>query len=174
MTDKNEPKKVIDERPSWDDTWMDVARTIGMRSRCVRRQVGAVITNRVNRLIATGYAGPPASLDVQGPCSMWCPRATEFAVPGTAYDDCLTIHAETNALVFVSRDQAAGGTIFVNSVPCWSCCKTIANSGLVRVVCELDLVNDAHRDPHRSIDFMQQCGMIVSVRTIEWSSHEPV
>lgn len=157
----------VDPRPSWDDTWMDVAKVVGRRSRCVRRQIGAVIINRENRLIATGYAGPPARLKAGGPCTYWCPRSKPDAAPGASYDDCLTIHAETNALIFVSRDSAAGGTIYVTSTPCFSCAKSISNSGLTRVVCEMDPIADAHRDPMRSILMMRACDMIVDIRTIE-------
>lgn len=142
---------------------MDIARVAGQRSLCVRRQVGAVVVNVSNRLVSTGYAGPPAGLKVNGSCFNWCPRAMPGGVSTSSYDNCATIHAEHNALLFVDRSSISGGTIYVTSVPCWVCAKSIANSGLVRVVFELDPVADAHRDPDRSIRLLKQCGLIVDV-----------
>jgi dCMP deaminase len=62
-------------RPSWDETWLSVARTIARRSLCSRDQVGAVVVSATNRLLETGYNGPPAGFqtDLQ-PCTEWCPR----------------------------------------------------------------------------------------------------
>lgn len=159
-----------DGRPTWEDTWMDVARVVGRRSRCVRRQVGAVVVNYDNRLIATGYAGPPAKWKAVGLCSQWCPRSAASSNPGASYHDCISIHAETNALLFVDRDSANGGTLFSTSVPCWACAKMISNSGLVRVVFEIDHVNDAHRNPLDAIKLMRDCGMIIVERNVEGTS----
>lgn len=75
-------------RSSWDDTWLRVAREVGTRSLCDRDQVGAVIVDPGNRIVATGYNGPPAGFDRTSrrltgttsdrselSCVDWCPRA---------------------------------------------------------------------------------------------------
>ena len=63
-------------RPSWDETWLSVARTVARRSLCSRDQVGAVVVSATNRLLETGYNGPPSGFqtDLQ-PCTEWCLRA---------------------------------------------------------------------------------------------------
>lgn len=160
------PAPWVDTRPSWDDTWMEVARVVGRRSRCVRRQVGAVAVDRRGRVIGTGVNGPPAGYKVYGPCDRWCERAT-VSDPGSSYESCFTVHAEMNLISFTSRDQLEGGTIYVSSVVCFDCAKVVANSGASRVVCEVDWTLDLHRHPARVIRFMRDCGMIVDTRTVE-------
>lgn len=150
------------QRPSWDETWLEVTRVVARRSRCVRRQVGAVATDRRGRVIGTGVNGPPAGFPGEGPCSNWCPRA-QGITPGADYDDDLSTHAEMNLVSFTSRDQLEGGTIYVSSAVCFSCAKVIANSGACRVVCVVDEAADAHRIPWRSIQFLRQCGLDVDV-----------
>lgn len=118
-------------RISWDDTWLAVARTIAKRSLCTRRQVGAVIVTAENRPVSTGYNGPPAGMQTTGSCSTFCPRANN-KIEG--YDNCVAIHAEANALLFASRSQYEGGTIYISHLCCYDCAKLIANSGLARVV----------------------------------------
>ena len=63
-------------RQTWDETWLSVAQVIARRSLCVRDQVGAVIVSQSNRIIATGYNGPPATFGANGPCTNWCTRST--------------------------------------------------------------------------------------------------
>lgn len=122
-------------RPSWDDTWLAVARTVAKRSLCVRRQVGAVIVTAENRPVSTGYNGPPAGMSWASNCATFCERANN-KIEG--YSNCVAIHAEANALLFASRTQYEGGTIYVTHLCCFDCAKLIANSGLARVVIEFE------------------------------------
>jgi len=155
-------------RPSWEDTWMAMADVIGKRSPCERRQVGAVIVDPSNRIVATGYNGPPRNLgitsttDVLATCHDHCPRNQPNANPGIGYDDCITVHAESNALMFCDRRDREGGSIYVNSAVCFTCAKLVANSGLLRVFMRV-AVEDAHRDPGGSIDIMRRADLEVIV-----------
>ena len=47
-----------------------------------------------------------------------------------------TVHAEQNAILHAARHgvNIDGATCYVTASPCWNCFKSIANSGLVRVV----------------------------------------
>lgn len=148
---------------TWDETWMEVARVIGLRSKCVRRQIGAVIVSPTNRIIATGYTGAPAGAPEHNDCTAVCARAWKTAV-GTSYADCVSVHAEANALLFCDRRDREGGTLYVTSAICWDCAKMIANSGLTTVHM-IVAQEDAHRNPSRSIEFMRQCGMTVEVHS---------
>lgn len=190
---------------------MYTARTIGERSVCSRDKVGAVIVSSTNRIIDTGYNGPPRGFVQRGgDCKNWCPRAratptgwkitdkspVNFSieseandkqfiswdrnhrreitpqlledlgmVPVTqldpAYEDCPSIHAEANALLFSDRSAREGGTIYVSSTICYTCAKLVANSGLKRAV--FPVLSDvyAHRNPQRSVDFLISCGIDV-------------
>ena len=48
----------MDNRPTWDEYFMDFAMLTARRSTCLRRQVGAVIVQD-KHIIATGYNGAP-------------------------------------------------------------------------------------------------------------------
>jgi dCMP deaminase len=44
-------------RPSWHETWLEVARVMALRSTCLRGNVGAVIVDERNISVGLGYNG---------------------------------------------------------------------------------------------------------------------
>lgn len=129
---------------------MAVAQAMSARSGCVRRQAGAVIVDLTNRVVSTGYNGPPAHLllnMVYAECVRDCPRAKPNAMHATNdYSNCFSIHAEANALLYSDRKARENGTIYMwPGVSCYDCGKLIANSGISRVVATIDPERDAHR-----------------------------
>lgn len=152
-------------RPSWDEVWRGVAAVVATRSRCVRSQVGVVVVDGDNRIRSTGYNGAPSGLYVKpaADCLEFCPRARRLADGGDAsagHDDCVASHAEMNALMFGDRSERLGGTLYSTRVPCLTCAKAVANSGVVRVVFPVTAADD-HLEPHRSIDLLLACGLRV-------------
>ena len=154
------------KRLDWDTVWMNVAYSIGERSRCDSRRVGAVIVTPNNRPVAVGYNGPPSGMPLPGDisCSDFCPRRMNNDMT-QAYDNCVTVHAELNALLFADRREYEGGTLYVSSSTCWDCGKVVANSGVSRVVMDIDEDRDKHRNPRRTIEFLRTCGIDVVLRT---------
>lgn len=196
-------------RPTWDNTWLAVARDVAARSLCVRDQVGAVIVDSRNRIIATGYNGPPTGFPHNDEkCDRWCSRANptwEWATTDPSatpvsvdqdddgvltdretgqtiddpylfftsrgyrkiehvspcYDDCSSAHAEINALSVCDRSVREGGTLYVTSQICFQCAKVIANSGVATVVTPAEAPLAEHRDPSRSYEFLERCGISV-------------
>jgi dCMP deaminase len=148
-------------RPDWSTTWMTVAEVISRRSRCVRAQVGAVVVSSRNRLESTGYNGPSAQYPHEGLCVDFCPRAQGTAGTTPDYDACPSIHAETNALLYVDRSRVEGGTIFVNSSTCMNCAKLISNSGLAHLVHQVH-PEHAYRKPEAVEEYLIKCGITVS------------
>lgn len=149
-------------RLSWDECWSQVAIVIGQRSACVRNQVGAVIVSDLNRVVSSGYNGPPAGLASEKAlgqtaiCEHDCPRAFAEKV-GTDYGVCIAIHAEANALLYADRLHVVGGSLYCTHVPCPDCLKLISNSGIVRVVCRDD--HAEHRTAGDAWQFLQRCGI---------------
>lgn len=145
-------------RPSWDNTWLEVARVVAKRSLCERDKVGAVIVSSTQRIVATGYNGPPAGFPHNNlPCQTWCTRRSG---DDTDYLNCPALHAESNALSVCDRMVREGGTIYISSDVCYGCAKLVANSGLTRVV--------VMRHPDRmyrgdeSYRLLERCGLWVS------------
>lgn len=166
-------------RLTWAEVWGKIAHDMSSRSLCVRAHVGAVIVDSRNRIIDTGYNGPPEFFQHDDkPCTEWCPRSAgeETRLGRTnlgrvldpEYNDCPALHAEANALMTCDRTVREGGTIYVTSHVCYGCAKLIANSGLRAVVVVLadDERDRAYRDPDRSYTLLEQCGVEVIVEAL--------
>lgn len=117
---------------------------------------------RANRVVSTGYNGPasgsPAATS-QG-CTAWCPRASGQPDQAAGYGfSCPSIHAEANALLYASRADTEGATLYVTHAPCADCAKLISNSGVARVV--MLQKPESHRP--NPIPYLQGCGVEVVI-----------
>jgi dCMP deaminase len=137
-TIKKPIKPTGDNRPSWDEYFMELVDTIGHRATCNRGRSGCVIV-KDKRILTTGYVGSPIGakhcdevghemhkvINEEGVESMHCIR---------------TIHAEQNALIQASRVGIAleGSTLYCTMTPCYVCAKLIINAGIKRVVAKAD------------------------------------
>lgn len=162
-------------RSTWDQTWLAVAAAVAQRSRCVRFRTGTVIVDPRNRIVATGYIGPAAKWwklvddepipSENGLCHEFCDRGAHGPTDETrlSYSDCVSIHSELNALLVCDRADREGGTIYVTSVPCWTCAKAIANSGLKRAVIVDTQDQHQYRSPHNSLTHLLQSSITVDL-----------
>jgi dCMP deaminase len=117
-------------RPSWDDTWMEIVAAKAKRSTCARRAVGCVIVSADNKILATGYNGVQSDAPH---CNAGHPCAGANALSGIALDDCEAVHAEQNALWMCSHPERMH-TIYVTASPCYNCTKLLLNTPIARVV----------------------------------------
>lgn len=114
---------------------MRIAEVVATRSTCLHRLVGAVIV-KGKQVVSTGYngaaAGHPHCLDIG------CARA--HVPSGTNMELCRGAHAEQNAINFAARYGIAieGASLYCTAHPCSACAKSIINSGITRVVYEVD------------------------------------
>lgn len=129
-------EKEIYIRPTWDEYFMEVTRTIAKRATCDRGRSGCVIA-RDRQLLVTGYVGSPVGL----------PHCDEVGhlMKKVIHDDdsisqhCMrTVHAEQNAICQAAKLGVAinGATLYCKMTPCRTCAMLIINSGIQRVVCE--------------------------------------
>ena len=127
-----------DDRPTWDEYFMEIADVVTKRSNCVSRKVGAVITVD-NQIITTGYNGAPKGLhhcvDAGG-----CLRKLNKIESGTRQEVCRAAHAEQNAIISaaVRGVSIKGGTLYVNTYPCSICTRMIINAEIKRIVYDSD------------------------------------
>lgn len=122
-------------RPSWRVYGLLLAAVVSLRADCTRRQVGAVILDGENRLVSSGYNGAPSG---QPGCleDGVCPRGQksfEELPSDSPYSDCISIHAEENAVLWARRDLR-GCTIYVTDSPCHQCKKTLSAVGITEIV----------------------------------------
>lgn len=154
-----------DTRPSWHQVWMTVALTMSERSKCSRASVGCVVVSKDQRIVATGYNGPPSGFKAEGPCINWCPRAMAEGNGSPTYDDCPSVHAEANAIVRSDPQELKGATVYTTSSICKGCAKIVANSGIIRVVHIVDEISYPYRSNDETEKFLCDCGIDV----IRWA-----
>lgn len=124
-------------------------------STCGKRQYMALIVDTQGHLIGTGYNGSPKGM--MHCTDGGCPRLIDQSPSGSTYDNCISIHAEQNALLhsdYTARRE--GGALYVNGPPCFTCAKLIANSGIRKVVYVRD---SSYGDFARVEEFLEQAGV---------------
>ncbi|MBT9133354.1 MAG: tRNA-specific adenosine deaminase [Firmicutes bacterium] len=120
-------------RPSWDEYFMAITRTVAERSTCLRRRVGAVVILD-KRILTTGYNGAPTGL---GHClDIGCLREQQNVPSGERHELCRGLHAEQNAIIqaALSGVSIKGGTLYTTHFPCVLCAKMLINAGIKRIV----------------------------------------
>jgi len=125
----------MNERPAWDEYFIDIAILVSSRSTCLRKQHGAIIV-KDRQILSTGYNGTPAKITHCETCFR-----TEHNIPhGTMYELCRSVHAEANAIVQAAKHGIAidGATIYITGIPCLMCARLIINAGIKEVVTAFD------------------------------------
>lgn len=126
---------------------MGIALAVAARGDCRRRQIGAVIVDEQHRIVATGYNGAPPG---EGSCLAGdCPRGRytreqlpSFEDGNQDHSNCISLHAEQNAIAWADRSRCQGATIYLAQLdgvpvpPCDMCSKLIRAAGITRVVYE--------------------------------------
>ncbi len=114
-----------DDRPSWDEYFLNIAEVVSSRSTCPRRSVGAVLV-RDRQILSTGYNGAPRGLPhcSEEGCLMQdghCVRAS---------------HAEMNAIAQAALHgvRVEGATVYTTDKPCLICSKLLINAGIEKIV----------------------------------------
>ena len=123
-------------RESKDEYFLKLAELVATQSTCIRRAVGAVLTNKHGHVLATGYNGVPrgrphCNEPSNGGHPYACPGAK--ATTGTKLEECDATHAEQNALL-QCRDVETIETCYVTVSPCIHCIKLLMNTSCTRIV----------------------------------------
>jgi dCMP deaminase len=128
-----EPKYI---RPSWDEYFMEIARTVAKRATCDRGRSGCVIAHD-KQILVTGYVGAPTGL---AHCDEVGHQMKKMVhEDGSITQHCVrTVHAEQNAITQAAKQgiAIAGSTLYCKMTPCRTCAMLIINCGIKRVVCE--------------------------------------
>ena len=134
---------LIDELSN--QVYMAFARSIGLRSTCLRKQVGRVITSVDHRrVLAIGYncnaSGLPNTCD-----------RDEFG-------NCGCLHSEENAVINCDAPRDTKKLVYITHMPCPACAKRLINLGnVVRVVYETEIGKKG------GVDLLKTVGIAVGV-----------
>jgi dCMP deaminase len=108
-------------RPSFEEIYLELARTLAHRSTCHRLSVGTVITSTdYRKVLAVGYNGNATGL----------PNRCDREEPG----NCGCLHSEENAVINCDSPRSVEKIAFVTHLPCMACAKRLINLGNVRKV----------------------------------------
>lgn len=139
-----------DDRPNWDNYFIEIAKAVSLRGDCTRSKVGAVLVeDRTHRILSTGYNGtdPGSKGCLSGGCERG--RNTYEDLPaGEDYGNCIAKHAERNCLEYAERyypqrEGAAFGwqpilfrrcSMYITRKPCADCRQLLGRAGVRRVV----------------------------------------
>lgn len=139
------------KRPSKDEYYMDLAKSVCRRATCTKVEIGAVII-KDDQVISTGYCGAPrgtkSSLE-----HGFCLRKQLGIPSGQRYEICRSVHAEQNAIINAARAGTSllGGDMYIygkiknennkeitlDAFPCFICKKMLINCGLKKIICSL-------------------------------------
>jgi dCMP deaminase len=135
---------LIGSRPSTDEYFLRMAELTALRGTCARRQVGCVLVDANNHVLATGYNGvarglPHCNEMVVDPFDMegglihlnYCPGRGQRS--GEGLHLCQAIHAEANALV-QCHDVSRIHSVYCTASPCVHCMRLILGTGAKRIV----------------------------------------
>lgn len=123
----------MEERPSYDEYFMEMAHLVAKRSTCLRRKVGAILV-KDKHILSTGYNGAPKGLKH---CSeVGCLRK-ELGIPsGERHEICRGLHAEQNAIIqaAVFGISIKNSVLYCTNTPCVVCAKMLINAGVREMV----------------------------------------
>ncbi len=120
---------------SWDEYFMGIAVFTSLRSKDPSSKVGAVIVNRKNRIVGTGYNGFVAGIDET--MFSW-DREGDWLQTKYPY----VVHAEANAILNSTTSNLEDCRIYATLFPCNECAKQIAQKEIEEVI----YISDKHRD----------------------------
>ena len=123
-------------RPDKRMYFLLIALAARTRADCLGRRVGAVIV-REDRVLSTGYNRTPFGMPncSDGGCLRCLRRDEQPYLRGGAYDVCLCVHAEQNALLTAARfgQQTYGASLTSTTQPCFGCLKEMLQAGITEV-----------------------------------------
>ena len=137
-------------RPTKDEYYMNIAKSVCKRATCTKVEIGAVII-KDDQIVSTGYCGAPRGTKSSQDHG-FCLRKQLGIPSGHRYEICRSVHAEQNAIINAARSGTSllGGDMYIygkmegddnteilDAFPCFICKKMLINCGLNRVICSL-------------------------------------
>ena len=125
----------------YDIAYLKMAQEWAKLSYCKRKQVGALIV-KDKMIISDGYNGTPTGFE-------------NICEDEDNYTKWYVLHAEANAIMKVaaSTQSSKGATLYITMSPCKDCSKLIFQSGIVRVVYNIEYKDKT------GIDFLRKAGL---------------
>lgn len=121
--------KKMNDKISWEEYALRIAKTASLRSEDPYRKVGACALNHQNMVLGVGYNGLASGKNVD--LKFWENRDERLKY---------MIHAEVNCLSLFKRGEAR--ILAVTLLPCSYCATMIASNGIKHIVYEEEYQRD--------------------------------
>lgn len=119
----------MDSVPTWDEYFIEIAKTVSIRSKDPSTKVGCVLVDHINRIVGTGYNGMIAG--IKETAEMW-QRPYK-------YDH--VVHAEINAINHLVCDKSEPLTCYTTVFPCNKCMTQILQTNITKIVYIKDYID---------------------------------
>jgi len=123
-------------RPTRDEYFMEIAKTVAKRATCDRGRSGCVIAKN-KQILTTGYVWAPAGLPHCDEVGHQFKQMTHE--DGSVTNHCVrTVHAEQNAICQAAKLGVAleWSTLYCKMTPCRTCAMLIISCWIKNIVCE--------------------------------------
>lgn len=109
-------------RPTWDDTFFQIAWIWAERATCPRRSVGCVIVDDQKAVVASGYNGAPRGM----------PHCLDAGCTLEGNHCVSAVHAEMNAIAYAARRGISldGCEAYCTLLPCIQCLQALLACGV--------------------------------------------
>lgn len=133
----------MEKRPPKDEYYLEIAKSVALRSPCSLRRYGSIIV-RNDAIVSTGYNG--SARGVINCLDVGCIKEELNLPKGRGYEDCLAVHAEENCVINAARNGSSvlGGILYISGIdkegnlveadPCFRCKRVLINAGIEKVV----------------------------------------
>lgn len=143
------------ERISKAMYYLGIAEAVSKRSSCLNKHWGAVIV-KDDVIVSTGFNGAPRSVKdciEKGYCRLAEYRRKNKLSRGEGYEQCMSVHAEMNAIINASKEELEGSTLYLYGVErnmdgdwtyvskpmsCVNCRKAIINAKIKKVIVQVN------------------------------------
>lgn len=130
-----------------ENWYLNLSELIAKQSTCLSKKWGAVIINN-DKLISIGFNASPKNIKSCEICNLQEYRRKNNLCRGTGYEQCLSVHAEVNAILNADRKMLVGSDLYLcgtengeyvkKPMPCTNCRKIIINAGIKKVIVRID------------------------------------
>jgi dCMP deaminase len=122
-------------RPAWNDYFLAIAQAVSARADCRRARHGCVIVKN-RRIISTGYNGsfPGGPSCLMGECPRGLLPPGKLAHNQADYSNCVSQHAEANAIAYANRDDCMNAIAYQTGPSCDMCSKLLMAAGVIKIV----------------------------------------
>jgi dCMP deaminase len=150
------------KRPSWDDTFLEIAAVLAKRSKDESTKIGCVIVGPGKEIRSVGYNCFPRGCDDNRPERQLRPEKYLWMT-----------HAEVNAISNSARmgTPLLGCVCYIPALPCADCARALIQSGIKEIVVGSALIPERWRENcEAALAMLEEAGVLTRLA----NSDEPL